>query len=53
MQNNYNKKYRYWIFVTIPDKELYLLITNNHVIDELYLEKEKKIVYIISKKKEK
>ena len=35
-------------FCEVPEKNLKLLITNNHVIDELYLEKGNKISYMIS-----
>ena len=32
-------------FCNIPQKEIKVLITNNHVIDEDYLNKENRIVY--------
>ena len=35
-------------FCEVPEKNIKLLITNNHVIDELYLEKGNKIAYMIS-----
>ena len=35
-------------FCEVPENNLKLLITNNHVIDELYLEKGNKISYMIS-----
>ena len=36
-------------FCEVPEKNLKLLITNNHVLDEEYLEQGNKILYIISK----
>ena len=35
-------------FVNIPEKNIKVLITNNHIIDEEFLEKENKIIYFIS-----
>ena len=35
-------------FCEVPEKNIKLLITNNHVIDEVYLEKGNKISYMIS-----
>ena len=37
-------------FCQVPEKNINLLITNNHVIDEEYLAKGKKISYVISEK---
>ena len=37
-------------FCEIPEKNIKLLVTNNHVIDELYLEKGNKIAYMTSEK---
>ena len=37
-------------FRQVPEKNIKLLITNNHVIDEEYLQKGKKISYVISEK---
>ena len=40
-------------FVNIPEKNIKVLITNNHVINEEYFEKENKIVlFILEEKKE-
>ena len=34
-------------FCEIPEKNIKLLITNNHILDELYLEEKNKISYMI------
>ena len=36
-------------FCQVPEKNIKLLITNNHILDELYLEQGNKISYMISK----
>ena len=35
-------------FCEVPEKNIKLLITNNHILDEIYLEEGNKIVYMIS-----
>ena len=37
-------------FCEIPEKNIKLLITNNHIIDEIYLEQGNKVAYMISEK---
>jgi len=37
-------------FCEIPEKNIKLLVTNNHIIDDIYLEKGNKIAYMISEK---
>ena len=39
-------------FCDIPEKNIKLLITNNHILDEIYLDQGNKVSYMISEKEE-
>ena len=49
-QNYKRRKKRFRIFCKILSKNLKAIITNNHTLDQSFLDNEKKLIYCIDKK---